>query len=101
MFRKRPVQSPGIGLRQPAPFYQWVQRLMPNPGNAMSSAFESEMLAWKPLIGPAIGQRFQFATIPPTPLNVQLQSLGVLNGLGGVNHGQNVLQPLVNPYTQE
>jgi hypothetical protein len=91
----------GVIPKKSAPFFQWVQRLMPNPGNAMSSAFESEMLAWKPMIGPAIAARFQFSYLPPTPLNYQLQAMGFVTGIGGVVHGQSALQPLSNPYSGE
>lgn len=86
-----------FGRRTP-PFYQFAYATqLPTPG-AMAYGFESEMLAWRPAIGPAIGVRFQFATVFPAPQNYQAASIAWLSGLTGTVHGQSVLQPLSNPY---
>jgi hypothetical protein len=80
-----------------APFYQVVYGTkIPTPG-AMAYAFESEMLALRPFIGPAIAARFQFRTLQ-NPQASQVVAMTVLAGLSGINHGQSVLQPLSNPY---
>lgn len=70
---------------------------MPTPG-AMAYGYESEMLAFRPMIGPAIAARFQFASIFSTPAYSQGNAVVWLNGVGGVAHGQSALQPLSNPY---
>lgn len=70
---------------------------MPTPG-AMAYGFESEMMARRPLVGPAIGARFQFTTLFPAPQAYQAASLAWQSGLTGVVHGQIALQPLSNPY---
>lgn len=82
--------------RQP-PFFQFVHAsLMPTPG-AMAYGFESEMLAWRACIGPAIGAMTFFRSFRPTPDAYQAASMSWLTGLGMV-HGQSALQPLSNPY---
>lgn len=84
--------------RPSPPFYQYIYASqMPTPG-AMAYGFESEMLCIRPMIGPGIGARFQFATLFPTPQAYQASSAIWQTGLTGVVHGQNVLQPLSNPY---
>jgi hypothetical protein len=80
------------------PFYQYVHATkMPTPG-AMVYGFESEMLAWRPMIGPAIGVRFQFASVMRDPQSYQAVSANWVTGLTGVVHGQSALQPLSNPW---
>lgn len=84
--------------RKQAPFYQYIYATqLPTPG-AMAYGFESEMLAFRPCIGPAIGARQQFASVFPTPQAYQALAMGWAAGLTGVVHGQSVLQPLSNPY---
>jgi hypothetical protein len=79
------------------PFFQFVYAtIMPTPG-AMAYGFESEMLAIRAMIGPAIGQRYQFRSLQGNP-TFQAVALSTTTGLGGLAHGQNVLQPLSNPY---
>lgn len=83
-------------MRKP-PFLQFVYgSKIPTPG-AMAYAFESEMLALRPFIGPAIAYRFQFRTLQNPQAN-QIAAVTVLAGLQGVVHGQSVMQPLSNPY---
>ena len=80
------------------PWLQWVYATqLPTPG-AMAMGFESEMLALRPAIGPAIGQAMQWRSVSPAPYNYQVVSVAWLTGLTGVVHGQTVLQPLSNPY---
>lgn len=82
------------------PFFQFVRASqMPTPG-AMEYGFESEMLAWRAMIGPAMGQRIQWRTTTQFPTGQSLQAVAMnwATGLGGVAHGQSVLQPLSNPY---
>lgn len=87
-----------FGRKPPPPFYQYVAATqMPTPG-AMCMGFESEMMAWRPAIGPAIGCAQQFRSFFPTPQLYQMQAAIWQNGLTGVVHGQSVLQPLSNPY---
>jgi hypothetical protein len=82
-------------------FFQFARATkLPTPG-AMAYGFESEMLAFRPAIGPAIGARYQFATITAfgsTGQSYQATAMNWLAGLGGLAQGQNVLQPLSNPY---
>src|SRR5271166_988226 len=79
------------------PWYSFVfAPQMPTPG-AMAYALESQWLAWRPLIGPAIGQAQQFRTFGGQQ-SMQQAALAAVTGLGGLNHGQVVLQPLVDPY---
>lgn len=85
-------------MASPHGFFQVVYATqMPTPG-AMAYGFESEMLAFRPAIGPAIGARYQFRTLSPAPQSYQAASLAWLTGLTGVVHGQSALQPLSNPY---
>lgn len=87
-----------MARRQLPPFIQYVYaQIMPTPG-AMAYGYESEMLAWRPMIGPAIGVRQQFASIASMPLAIQGSQASWLTGLTGVTHGQSILQPLSNPY---
>jgi hypothetical protein len=83
------------------PFFQYVKATqLPTPG-AMNMGFESELLALRPMIGPAIGARYQFRTITnfgPTGQNYQAVAMNWIAGLTGINHGQVALQPLSNPY---
>jgi len=83
------------------PFYQYAQATqMPTPG-AMQYGFESEMLAFRAMIGPAIGQRSQWASLlfyGQHQQNYQGAAMAWFTGVGGLAHGQNVLQPLSNPY---
>lgn len=79
-------------------FYQFVRATqLPTPG-AMEYGFESEMLTWRPVIGPGIGARQQFRSVFPTPQYYQASSVAWISGLTGVVHGQSALQPLSNPY---
>lgn len=79
-------------------FFQVVYATqMPTPG-AMAYGFESEMLALRAAVGPAIGARTYFRSLFPTPQAYQAASLAWQSGLGGVVHGQSALQPLSNPY---
>lgn len=88
-----------MSRKAPPPFYQFAPASqMPTPG-AMNMGFESEMLCLRPWIGPAIGVAFQFASIFPSPQWYQQGSYAWATGLTGVVHGQNVLQPLSNPYS--
>lgn len=79
----------------------WIQYVpatqLPTPG-AMAMGYESEMLAMRPMIGPAIAARFQFRSFFPSPQYYQGASVTWATGLTGVVHGQSVLQPLSNPY---
>jgi hypothetical protein len=88
-------------FRRLQPFFQYVRATqMPTPG-AMEYGFESEMLADRPMIGPAYAARYQFKTVTdfgPMGLNYQGVALNWFTGLGGLAHGQSVLQPLSNPY---
>ena len=63
----------------------------------MAYGLESEMMAMRPFIGPGIGQRYQWRTLQH-PQASQVNAVVSLTGLTGVTHGQNVLQPLSNPY---
>jgi hypothetical protein len=87
-------------MARPA-FYQFVKAtLSPTPG-AMEYGFESEMLAFRPLLGPGIAFRRQLSSIGgmgPQGQNYQINAMNWLAGLSGVNHGQIVLQPLSDPY---
>lgn len=94
----------GNHLAGPAlrPFNQFVAATqLPTPG-AMQYGLESQWLAWRPMIGPAIGQAIQFRTIydmtPDGTQYLQASSVTTLTGLGGLAHGQIVLQPLSDPY---
>jgi hypothetical protein len=90
---KLPWQPPA-----PPPFYQFVHASqMPTPG-AMAFGFESEAMPWRPMIGPAIGVRQQFASFFATPGVYQSASMAWIGGLTGIVQGQNALQPLSNPY---
>lgn len=80
------------------PLYQYVYAThMPTPG-AMAYGFESEMLAWRPMIGPAIGARTYFRSVNRDPLSYQAANVAWVTGLTGVVQGQNVMQPLSNPW---
>jgi len=80
------------------PFYQYVYATqLPTPG-AMAYGFESEMMAWRPMIGPAIAYGFRWRSISPDPQSYQAVQAGWVTGLTGVVHGQSMLQPLSNPY---
>lgn len=84
--------------RTPPPFYQYVYASqLPTPG-AMAYGFESEMLAFRPAIGPGIGQATYFRSIFATPQAYQAASMAWQSGLTGIVHGQSILQPLSNPY---
>ena len=81
------------------PWYQYIYATkMPTPG-AMAYGFESEMLAWRPMIGPGIGVRYQFATLFPDPQSYQAANVNWVTGLTGVVHGQSIMQPLSNPWS--
>lgn len=86
-----------MARRAPAFFQVVYATQLPTPG-AMAYGFESEMLAMRPAVGPAIGARFQFRSLFPAPQAYQAASLAWLTGLTGVVHGQSALQPLSNPY---
>jgi hypothetical protein len=63
---------------------------------AMDHALITNLLAQHPLIGPAIGQ---VQTLRWTvPQNVQGTGQVAITGIGGLAHGQIVLQPLSDPY---
>lgn len=79
-------------------FYQFVRATQLPTAGAMEYGFESEMLAWRPVVGPGIGARQQFRTLSPAPQAFQASSVAWISGLTGVVHGQNALQPLSNPY---
>jgi hypothetical protein len=82
----------------PPPWFQFVYASqMPTPG-AMAYGFESEMLAMRPMIGPAIGYSFQWRSIGSAPQAYQAAGVSWQTGLTGIVHGQSVLQPLSNPY---
>ncbi len=68
---------------------------IPTPG-AMNMALITEWLAHKPWIGPAIGFAVQMRNF--SPQNAQQVSVTTTTGLGGIVHGQTVLQPLSDPY---
>ena len=78
------------------PWFQYVNNPPPVTPGAMNMGFESEMLAWRPMLGPGIGVTRQLLMFAPQ--NYQAASLAALTGLQGVVHGQSVLQPLSNPY---
>lgn len=83
--------------RRKPPFFQYVYATqLPTPG-AMAYGLESELMAFRPFIGPGIGQRFQWRTLQH-PQSSQAVAVTVLAGLSGVLHGQSALQPLSNPY---
>jgi hypothetical protein len=90
-------------MRVKMPFYQYAPATqMPTPG-AMQYGFESEMLAMRPAIGPAIAARVMFRSIAsnfPAQAGQAYQAacMNWFTGLGGLSQGQNVLQPLSNPY---
>ena len=88
-----------VGAR---PWFQFIKAmLLPTPG-AMEYGLETQQLAWRPMIGPAIGQAIQFRTIYNlTPANTQyLQAAAFTTktGLGGLASGTLVVQPLADPY---
>ena len=72
-------------------------RKHPTPG-AMNHALITNLLAQKPLIGAAMAhvQVLQWTQ----PQNTQGVAQAVLTGLGGLAHGQSVLQPLSDPYQE-
>jgi hypothetical protein len=81
------------------PWYSFIfGSKIPTPG-AMAYANETEWLAFRPMIGPAIGQAVQFRTLYNVFPIMQQQALAALTGLGGLNHGQVALQPLTDPYS--
>lgn len=80
------------------PFYQYVHADQLPTGGAMVYGFESEMLAWRPMIGPGIGARFQFASIRRDPQSYQAANVAWVTGLTGIVQGQNIMQPLSNPW---
>lgn len=84
--------------KKPAPFYQYAYATQLPTAGAMAYGFESEMLAFRPWIGPAIAARQQFSSIFATPQAYQAGAVLWQQGLTGVVHGQSVLQPLSNPY---
>jgi hypothetical protein len=88
-------------FRRIQPFFQYVRATqMPTPG-AMEYGFESEMLADRPFIGPAMGARSYMRTVTDFGTGGQSYQAVALNwftGLGGLAHGQSALQPLSNPY---
>jgi hypothetical protein len=90
---KLPFQAPA-----PPPFYVFQDATQMPTAGAMRYGLVSELMAFRPLIGPAIGARYQFSTFFPTPGAYQAQSLAWQSGLTGVVHGQSALQPLSNPY---
>lgn len=81
------------------PFYQYVHASQLPTAGAMAYGFESEMLAWRPALGPGIAARQQFASVFPTPQYFQAAAVTWLQGVSGVQHGQSALQPLSNPYS--
>lgn len=81
-----------------APFFQWANTLASRREHTGYMAYESQLLVFHPLVGPAIGARFQWRTLSPAPWSYQQVSVAWLTGLGGVVHGQSTLQPLSNPY---
>lgn len=84
-------------LRRKPPFIQYVNNPPATTPGAMNMGYESEMLFWRPAIGPAVAARTMFRTFAIQ--NYQAVSLAATTGLTGVVHGQNALQPLINPYT--
>ena len=74
--------------------YQPATKL-PTPG-AMSMALVTEWLAHKPWIGAGIVFETQMRSF--NTQNEQQVSMTTTTGLGGIVHGQNVLQPLSDPY---
>lgn len=85
-------------MARPPPLYQFAPTPPIATPGAMNMAYESEYLAFRPLIGPGIGARYQFRTLAATPDAYQAAAVMWQTGLTGVVHGQNVLQPLSNPY---
>ena len=65
---------------------------------AMAYGNTTQWLAWRPMIGSAIGQAIQFRTIYNVFPLAQTTGLAALTGLGGIVHGQSALQPLSDPY---
>ena len=86
-------------MRKLAPFYQFAYATQMRTPGAMAYGFESEMLCLRPMIGPAIAARLQFASLMPVSQNYQQYAVNWLAGLSGVAHGQSALQPLSNPYS--
>jgi hypothetical protein len=65
---------------------------------ALSYGMQSQWLAWRPLIGSAVGQAVQFRTIYNVFPLYQATGLAAQTGLGGIAQGQIVIQPLSDPY---
>lgn len=82
------------------PFFQFIRASQMPTAGAMEYGFESEMLAFRPMIGPAIGARFMFRSLraPGNPQSYQASTTNWFTGLGGLAQGQVALQPLSNPY---
>ncbi len=107
MFKRRGVDpkldyeygnEPGSMSKWALPFYRFIHGNQIPTAGAMAYANETQWLAWRPMIGPAIGQAIQFRTIYNVQPISQDTGLATTTGLGGLAHGQVVLQPLSDPY---
>jgi hypothetical protein len=88
-----PATARALAALPPWFLYQYATKL-PGPG-AMAMGLVTEWLAPQGWIGPAIAFAQQYAAFAPQ--NVQMVGVAAKTGLGGLVHGQNVLQPLYNP----
>ena len=80
------------------PWFSYVKaNKLPTPG-AMEYALETELMAFRPMVGPGIGCRQQFYSILPGPMSYQAGTMAWAGGLNGIVQGQVGLQPLSNPY---
>jgi hypothetical protein len=90
--------EPGVMTKNSRPFYRFFKGMLGITPGAMIYGNETQWLAWRPLIGPAIGVATQFRTIYNVQPISQQTGLAATTGLGGVVHGQVALQPLSDPY---
>ena len=88
----RDPHAPGVAWWHYAPASK-----LPTPG-AMEYGLTTNNQTFRPWIGPAIAPNFLWRMFAPQ--NYQYQAQAVLTGVGGLAHGQSVLQPLSNPYPE-
>lgn len=77
--------------------FHWQKKRLPSPGTG-NYAFETLALFETTPIGPAVAQRQMFKVVQPPQLYIRAQAIPV-SGIGGINAGQVVLQPLIDPYS--
>lgn len=75
--------------------YSWTRKKLPTPG-ALNYAFDTLALPELSPVGPGIGSVF-FFNKTSVPLYVAANQV-VTNGLGGLQAGQFVAQPLIDTY---